>query len=117
MDKRVVITGYHVLLPKVFDNDSFHKLLLSGQSSYKFQEELKELKLKCQVAGMIDPKQIDNYIHPNINSDTITNGAAGMMSRDRTLKEKIKLDNLHSVIKANFGFGNVNSAMVLQKPN
>lgn len=53
MERRVVITGFDVILPKVRNRKDFTQYLKAGIPTYGFLEEMKEAGFLCQVGGKI----------------------------------------------------------------
>ena len=52
MNKRVVITGLGVVSPNAIGITAFKDALIKGKSGIQFQEDLKNYKFGCQVAGI-----------------------------------------------------------------
>lgn len=55
-----------------------------------------------------------NFIHPSINCEDLHEEIAGVID-SRCVPQKMIQQELNTVIKANFGFGDVNSCIVLRK--
>ncbi|MBV6642931.1 MAG: beta-ketoacyl-[acyl-carrier-protein] synthase family protein [Cyclobacteriaceae bacterium] len=56
----------------------------------------------------------NNYIHPNINCDTIHPELSDLLIREK-VPSKTLYQEVNTLIKANFGFGDLNCCVVLQK--
>ena len=56
----------------------------------------------------------NNYIHPNINCDTIHPDLSDILTREK-VPSKTLYQEVNTLIKANFGFGDLNCCVVLQK--
>ncbi len=56
----------------------------------------------------------DNYIHPNINCDTIHSDLSDILHREKVPSKTLNRE-VNTLIKANFGFGDLNCCVVLQK--
>jgi len=54
MSIRVVITGYNVILPNIFEKKQLTEFLLGDEPSYSFSEDMKDLNFYCQVGGIIN---------------------------------------------------------------
>ena len=52
LQKRIVVTGLGVISPNGIGKADFLKALKSGKSGIKFQKKMKDLNLRCQVAGI-----------------------------------------------------------------
>lgn len=63
MGNRVVVTGLGVCAPNGIGLEAFEKSLANGISGIRFQQELKNLKFSCQVAGQptIENINLNNY--------------------------------------------------------
>ena len=57
-----------------------------------------------------------NFVHPNINLEDPSPEITGMIDRENIPVEIIKKE-VNIVAKANFGFGDVNSCLILSKYN
>jgi 3-oxoacyl-[acyl-carrier-protein] synthase I len=64
---RVVITGLGVVAPNGADIPDFLSALIAGKSGIKFNHEMQELKLGCNVAGVpeFDESILANYLPEN----------------------------------------------------
>jgi len=57
---------------------------------------------------------VHNFVHPNINLDDPNPEITAMINRENIPVEIIKKE-VNIVAKANFGFGDVNSCLILSK--
>lgn len=80
MSRRVVITGMGVAAPNGVGLENFEKAIRAGESGIRFQEELRELKFSCQIAGApnITDEMLQEYFTPlqlrGLNSSGIVYG-------------------------------------------
>lgn len=65
MKNRVVVTGMGVCAPNGVGLFDFTKSLIEGNSGIRFQQELKDLKFSCQIAGkpLFNQEHINNYFN------------------------------------------------------
>ena len=85
MNNRVVVTGLGVVAPNGIGVSQFKDAIREGKSGIQYFPELKELKFKCQIAGVpnLTDELIASYFTPlelrKLNSSGILFGViAGM---------------------------------------
>ena len=66
MEDRVVVTGLGICAPNGITLNEFTNSLKKGNSGISFQQKLKDLNFRCQIAGI--PKIKDEYINKYFTS-------------------------------------------------
>jgi 3-oxoacyl-(acyl-carrier-protein) synthase len=59
----------------------------------------------------------EGFIFPSINCEDIHPGIADMINKDKIPQKRIETNTLQVIAKASFGFGDVNSCIILKKYN
>ena len=100
--------------------ENWSKALKRSGADFPYINSLKGMLGHCLAAsGSIEIVATvlqlhDNFIHPNINCESIHPKISALVQKEKIPQELISKP-LHTVIKASFGFGDVNACVIFKK--